>query len=385
MFGIGFRPFFLSAALYSIMVTGLWVGIYVFAWNIHPGIVPPITWHAHEMVFGYGMAVVAGFLLTAVRNWTGYSTLRGLPLAALLGSWLLARICFFIEGVPVWLTALIDNGFLIGLLWAIFFPILKARNWQNMGVVAKIGLIFISNAVFYLGLLHILPSASIRIGLYSAFYLLVAMVALIGRRIFPFFVEHGVEGAKPLITRKWIDHLSLWGFLLFWVGELGFPNSVPVGVVASVLALVYLIRMVDWYTSKIWRRPLLWVLYVAYAYIILGFILKAAAVFLGVSPFLSVHAFAYGVIGISTIGMMARVSLGHTGRNIHQAPNALHGIFLLLSVGAIIRTLFPVFFPTHYLVWISVSEVLWVLSFSGFLVIYTPMFFAPRVDGRADQ
>jgi uncharacterized protein involved in response to NO len=384
LWSIGFRPFFLSAALYSVVVIGVWTGIYVGGWNIHPGNMPSITWHAHEMVFGYSMAVVSGFLLTAVRNRTGYPTLSGYPLLALWGTWLLARICFFIEGTPIWLTAIIDNGFVIGVSLAILFPMLKAKSWRNMGFFAKLSLIAISNIIFYLGILNILPYSSIRIGLYSAFYLIVAMVVLTGRTVFPFFLERGI-GAAPLKTRPWLDQASLWGFFLFWLAELILPNHLFVGVLSVFLVFVYSVRVMDWYTPKIWGQPLLWVLYLAYTCIALGFVLKAASVFWGVSPYLSIHAFAYGAIGLSTLGMMSRVSLGHTGRNVYQAPKALRGLFLVLAVGAVIRTIFPLLFEPYYMLWVAVSQVLWLLAFSGFLLMFTPILCAPRVDGRPDQ
>jgi uncharacterized protein involved in response to NO len=181
---------------------------------------------------------------------------------------------------------------------------------------------------------------------------------------------------------KWLDISSLVLFILFWIADLLTPNTAVVAVLAGVLFLLHITRMVGWHTHGIWRNPLLWVLYLAYGTLAAGFLLKLAVFVFGVSPFLAVHAFAFGGIGMMTIGMMARVSLGHTGRSVTEAPAALTWIFMTLFIGTVVRVLLPLIDPLHHAIWVGLSQVLWIISFSLFLYLYTPMLFQRRLDGQ---
>lgn len=379
---LGFRPFFSLAALFSLLAMVTWTGLYSGVFAPSSLALPATLWHAHEMVYGYALAVIAGFLLTAVRNWTGIDTLRGYPLLLLCLPWLAARL-LLAAGTPAALAAagVADLVFLAALIAALLVPVIQARQWQQLGLLSKLLLILAGNAVFYAGALGVLEDG-VRIGLYSGLYLVIALIFVVGRRVMPFFIERGAGYPVELRNRLWLDVASLVLFLGFWIAELLRPDSLAAGLLATVLAILHAIRLAGWHTPGIWRKPLLWVLYVGYGWLIAGFALKAAVVFAGIPPYLPVHAFTYGGIGMITTGMMARVILGHTGRNVLAPPPLLFRVFALLLAGTVFRVLFPLLAPSFYPLWIGLSQALWIGAFGIFLYLYLPMLASPRVDGE---
>jgi len=378
---LGFRPFFIGAALFSVLSMLAWMGIYVFGWNWQPGL-PAMSWHAHEMVFGYGMAVIAGFLLAAVKNWTGVQTLYGIPLLLLFLTWLTARVLLLAGGAGLlaW-AALADGLFNLLLVAAIAWPIFKARQFKQFGVLSKILLLMLANALFYSGALGIYSWGE-HAGLYSGVYLIMALIFVMSRRVLPFFIERGVDQAVTLTNRDWLDGSSLFLFIAFWLADIAKPDSLLVAVLAGLLCVLHAMRIAGWYAAGIWSRPLLWVLYLAYAALILGFALKVAVYVFGISPFLALHTFTYGGIGLFTLGMMVRVTLGHTGRNILEPPAATGWMFAALVAGAVIRVFGPLFDPGHYSLWMGLSQVLWILAFFLFLWVFLPMLWRARTDGQ---
>ncbi|MBT5855170.1 NnrS family protein [bacterium] len=379
LFSIGFRPFFLGASIYSVVSILLWMGIYVFSWSIKPTDLVPMYWHAHEMIFGYAVAVIAGFLLTAVRNWTGHSTPEGGSLFLLMLPWLISRVIMVSGWGDLVVSVGLDTLFVALLLISLLIPIIKARQWRNFGVVIKLLFLMGSNIVFYLGVIGVVPDG-IRLGLYSGLYLIVALIVMIGGRVIPFFIQKGVDGEVDLKTWPFINIASLVLFIGYFVAELLNPMGLSTGLFAGAIAVVLSLRLLGWYTHKIWKKPLLWVLYIAYANIVLGFVLKGFAILGLVSLNLSLHAFAYGAIGMSTLGMMSRVSWGHTGRNIKCPPMIVGWLFAMLVLGLIFRVLFPLLLPGQYVTWILCSQLCWVVSFLGFICTYTSVLIRPRVD-----
>ncbi|PID49197.1 MAG: NnrS family protein [Proteobacteria bacterium] len=383
---LGFRPFFLLASLFALFGMMVWMALYLWAWQGLPGRYPPMSWHAHEMIFGYTVAVVAGFLLTAVRNWTGVQTLHGWPLLLLASLWLIARLLPFTT-LPFALLALIDLSFMLLLLLSVVWPIIQVRQWTQIGIISKLALLCLANTVFYLGLLGIWP-LGLSLGIYAGFYLIIALILTIGRRIIPFFIERGIGVPFQARNHVWVDHGSLVLLLLFLLAELFFiatrhPSALwLVTVLAALQVLLHSWRLWAWYHPAIWKKPLLWVLYVAYTWLVLGFLLKALTPFLGLSPWLALHAFAYGGMGMITAGMMARVSLGHTGRNVFAPPILLTPMFLLLLLGAVIRVLVDALFPASHWTWVMLSQLLWIAAFILFVAIYLPMLSQARIDGQ---
>jgi uncharacterized protein involved in response to NO len=379
---LGFRPFFAGAAAFAVLSMLVWMGIYIFGWQWSQVGLPATIWHAHEMIYGYGMAVIAGFLLTAVKNWTGVQTLYGIPLLLLFLLWLTARLLLLAGGAGVlaW-AALADGMFNLMLVAAIAWPVFKVRQFKQFGILSKIILLMLANLLFYAGVLEIYPWG-VQAGLYSGVYLVMALIFAMSRRVLPFFIERGVDQPVTLINRAWLDGASLFLFLAFWLADIAEPDSLLVAGLAGALCVLHTIRLAGWYTAGIRAKPLLWVLYLAYMAIAIGFALKVAVYVFGISPFLPLHAFTYGGIGLFTLGMMARVTLGHTGRNILEPPAAAAWMFGLLAIGSVIRVALPMFDAGHYILWMGVSQVLWILAFSLFLRVFLLMLFQPRTDGQ---
>jgi uncharacterized protein involved in response to NO len=379
---LAFRPFFFVAIAFALVSILLWMLMYSYGINLLPVSYPIVTWHAHEMIFGFTAAVVSGFLLTAVKNWTGIQTINHKPLLAVVLLWLLARILVFIPTTPaLYALALVDCLFLLNITIEFTRPVIKTKQWNNLAFSAKLALLFVANILFYLGLLGFYKNG-INYGLYGGFYMVLAIVFNMGRRVIPFFIEKGLGCPFQAKNYRWVDLSSLVFFLLFALADIIKPNSTLVAILAAALVVIHGTRLYGWYHKGIWKKSLLWVLYLGYAWVVLGFVLKIAAVFSLVSPNIALHAFAYGGIGMITSGMMARVSLGHTGNNVFDPPKILQPIFALLFAGAFVRVILPIFLGQYYIDLITVSQVLWILAFALFLIKYAPMLVKARADGR---
>jgi uncharacterized protein involved in response to NO len=379
---LGFRPFFLAAGVFSILAMAIWMVSYVFSVEFVFSGISPNLWHAHEMMFGYVMAVVAGFLLTAIKNWTGEEVLRGKALAFLFLLWLAARL-LPLTGlmIAVEIIAVVDVAFLFLLGVACLRPVLKVKQYKQIGIVSKIFLLMLCNVAFYLGLMGVLVDG-VQWGLYSALYMIIALIFVMMRRVMPMFIKNGIDGDVELTNRVWVDHSSLALLVCLWISDVFTEYNNLTAIFAVLLTLLHTLRLAGWYTSKIWSKSLVWILVVAYAAFILGFALKALSIVSGISPFLSVHAFTAGGIGLLTIGMMSRVSLGHTGRNVFEPPSIVFWSFAVLLVGVIVRVIFPLFNMDLYIYWIGISQVLWMIAFAIFVFVYAPMLLSARVDGR---
>lgn len=381
LFNLGFRPFFLGAAAFAFASMALWLAVYSYGLSMDFAGLPPTRWHAHEMIFGYGLAVIAGFLLTAVQNWTGVPTLRGRGLAGLFALWLAARLALVMGQPALPVAALLDLVFSIGLAGALSGPIAKARQWRQSGILAKVILLGIANALFYLGALGLLEEG-VRWGLYGGFYLIIGLILTMARRVVPFFIERGVGYPVTLRNARWVDISSLVLFLAFFIADTFWVQRELAAWLAGVLCLLHGYRIVGWHTAGIWRAPLLWSLYLSYLFLVLGFALYPFSVYGSVSPFVTLHVFAVGGIALVTVGMMARVILGHTGRNVLRPPSAMAYLLAVLVLAALARTALPMLMPSAYPVWILSSQLLWLLAFGAFVWIYAPMLLGPRVDGR---
>ncbi|MDX2464212.1 MAG: NnrS family protein, partial [Porticoccus sp.] len=317
LFDLSFRPFFLLGSLFAIISVVLWTQIYQYNLTILPDArLSGVHWHAHEMIYGYGLAVITGFLLTAVKNWTGIQTIHGFPLFILAAIWVLARLmCYLPFSNNLLVMAILDLLFNLLVCILALLPIAKVKQWKQMGIWLMLGLIFVGNIFFYLGLFNVLDNG-IRIGLYTGLYIIISLILLMGHRVIPFFIEKGVGYPVTLRDHSWISFASLVLMLVFLVTEVYYPLPLYAAASAILLAVIHTVRLVGWHTPGIWQKPLLWVLYVGYGWIIAGFVLHASAYFLNTDPMLAVHAFAYGGVGMITLGMMARISLGHTGRDV---------------------------------------------------------------------
>jgi uncharacterized protein involved in response to NO len=336
------------------------------------------------MLFGYAIAVIAGFMLTIEKYRLGALISKKSALILLLAIWVLARVFISLTLISnmSWIPgAIFDCLFILLLAVRVSYPIIAGKDKEKTGPAAHIALIAVSNVVFYLGVLGVLPNGE-RLGVYSALFLVVSMIILMGRMMIPLFIRNGLDFS--FMPRNWrvIDVLSVVFFVLFFFLELFFERGKLVSIVSGILALIYIVRLYGWYSNGIWKRPMLWVLYAAYAWIAVGFGLKFFSLYFNIPELPALHSFTYGGIGMMTVGFMSRVTLGHTGRNVFTPPGSVIWIFTILLAGAIVRVFFPIIDSGHYGLWIAVSQILWILSFLIFTIVLLPMLWKPRLETK---
>ena len=378
---LGFRPFFFGALAFAILSIMIWMFQFTFHQSVISAFYPMIAWHAHEMIFGFSTAVIAGFLLTAVKNWTKIQTLHQTPLLLVFLIWLAPRALPLVDASwAIGLLAFLDCSFilLVGLAYAA--PVVKKKLWKNASFIVAFVALFIGNLLYYLGLFRVIDKG-IHWGLYIGFYVVIAVVFHLGRRVIPFFFRKALNGFE-VKNYAIVDKSIWWIFLAFAISEIFFPRLWAGSLTAMMLALLVSARLVGWYHKDIWKIPLVWVLYLAYVWFVIGFLLRALSSFFQISPFLSVHAFSYGGIGLIIAGMIARVSLGHTGNSVYHPPAILPFAFGILFLGATTRVLLPLFLKEYYLQLIGLSQVLWMIAFLILFVIYAPMLVKVRADGK---
>ncbi len=379
LFNLGFRVFFFCAACFSVISVGIWWAVYFNHIALPLGSITPFQWHAHEMIYGYSLAVIAGFLLTATKNWTGKQTLYGLPLLVLASLWVLARVAFSIGAIMF--AAAFDLLFLVYLLIGVTVPIIQVKQWRQMAVLGKLVFLLAGNLLFYFGVLGLVDNG-IYLGIYGGLYLIVGLIMTIGRRVVPLFIKSGIGMETMPYNNKYLDACSLFAFLLFFVLELAQIYPVVTSYLALLLFVVNAARLIGWYDHRIWHKPLVWVLYLSMWFISLGFLLFFLSNYINVSVFIVIHVWAYAGIGMITLGMMSRVALGHSGRSIHQPPKLVGAAFIVFVLGAVVRVVLPLILPAYYSIWVGGSQALWIVAFLIFLYVYTPMLFSQRIDGK---
>ena len=377
-FALGFRPFFLGAGFAAVVLMALWLfwlrGIFALpAWHY-----APVLWHAHEMLFGFAAAVIAGFLLTAVRNWTGLPTPQGVPLALLFGLWLLGRAAFLIPGLPASVVLVLDLAFLPAVGAAVAFPIVRARQARNYAFPVILGALTFAAALVdaqMLGYTLATATAGVTLGV----YLMVLMMVMMGGRVIPFFTDARVGGhARRWMPVEWLASMSV---VAVAGGMLAAPQSLFTITAAAVAAGLHLVRLLGWQRRALWKVPLLWVLHAGYAWIVLGFFLTALAG-AGLFPMsLALHAYTVGAIGGLTLGMMARVSLGHTGRTLVPAK-IMNLAFLCINAAAFLRVIVPLLWPAWFGAALVAGGLAWLLAFGVFFATYLPVLLRARLDGK---
>jgi uncharacterized protein involved in response to NO len=379
VFNLGFRPFFLLSGVFAVVLMALWIPAFTGgrALSTYYG---QIGWHSHEMIFGYAAGVIAGFLLTSVRNWTGLATATGGSLAALVALWLLGRILpFFSATLPVWLISVVDLAFLPALTASIGAPLARHGEKRNLLFLPLMLGLFAANLLVHLELLGLVAGIA-RHGIFLGLYLIILLIVIMGGRVIPFFTERALLGVvikrRPLI--EWLAPLTVIAFML---AEILFPNSEVAGALAGLAAIINGIRVVSWYSRRYWQVPLLWVLHLGYGWIVVGFLLKAAACFGLIAPQFTVHALTVGGIGVLTLGMMARVSLGHTARPL-RVESSMIIAFILINLATVLRGLLPAIFPLWFSQLVSLSGMLWIAAFLMFVIVYAPILTRPRIDGQ---
>lgn len=375
LFALGFRPFFLGAGIVSVLLIALWLAVYRGVMPLAL-FIPPEQWHAHEMIFGFTGAVIAGFLLTAVQNWTGIKTPRGWALAFLFLLWLAGRIAPF-TGWSAWGYAVADALFFPAVMIAIARSILKAKQLRNLGFPIMLGMLTVSNLLVHgewLGIGHTAAA-----GFTLAVYMIVLMMVVMGGRVIPSFTDNKLRTqAHRWQSVEWMAPVTTLATLAAMLLE---PVSGMTAFIAGIAAVIHAVRLAGWYTNRYWRVPLLWVLHLGYGWIVIGFALTSLAALERVAPSLALHAFTAGAIGTLTLGMMARVALGHTGRMLEPAT-IIHLAFVLITLAATIRLGLPLIMPDTYALAILLSGLVWIAAFAIFVFIYAPILIQPRVDGK---
>ncbi len=375
LFRLAFRPFFLGACGLAALAVPLWLltlsGL-TGSWQPSGGW---LTWHRHELLFGFGMAIIAGFLLTAVQAWTGRPGISGAPLAALTGLWLAARLGWLFN-LPLPLLAVLELSFPLAVAGLMGHTLYQARQLRNYPVVLVLVLLAVADglSLYDLGL----QRQSVLAGL----WLVAAMMGLIGGRVIPFFTQRGLGRPQPIKPWPWLDHLLLAGSILIallYASGLALQPSLWLGALFAALGLGHLLRLLRWQAPGLWRVPLLWSLHLAYAWLALA-CLGMALWHLGapLNPSLAVHALTVGAMGGLILAMIARVSLGHTGRSL-QPPSGMTLAFVLLNLGCVSRVLLVLLWPLAAL-WLA--GLCWSAGLGLFLWRYGPMLWQARVDGQ---
>lgn len=380
LWALGFRPFFLVAGVAALLLVPVWALQYGGA-SVLPNYYPSgMLWHGHEMLFGYTIAVIAGFLLTAVRNWTGRETASGATLAGLALLWLGGRVLpWFPAVLPAWFIALVDLAFAPTLAASLAMTLRGPGQAHNRRLLLILGLLTVANGLVHAQVLG-MSAATAGAGLNFAVYLILVLITVIVGRVLPFFTQRAISNAKP---RQWVwwERLTiavtvLLAALLPWLPMYDWLAWLCLGA-----ALLHGVRLAAWHDVRIWSNPMLWVLHLGYAWVAVGFLLLGLSAWGAGSVFIALHAFTAGAIGTLTLGMMARVALGHTGRDMRAHP-ATTLAFLVLTVAAVLRVLWPLFLPQHYAWAVMMSAICWALAFALFTTVYAPVLLRPRIDGR---
>lgn len=371
---MGFRPFFLAAAFFGAIVMPLW--LVMFAGALGPGGgLPPTWWHAHEMLLGYTGAVLAGFLLTAVRNWTGgHFTAANGSLAALVALWALGRVAHAPGVAGGWWSALPDVAWLLGTTVAIGRPLLRKGSRRNYGFLVALPMLAASSLGLHLALgagWALRPSLDVPVAVIAA------VMAVVAGRIVPMFTRNALELEPRRIEPLERVLPSVLGAVVV-VAALDLPAMVE-GAVLLTAGAALLVRMTGWNSLATLRAPILWILHIGHAWVGVGLALQGAASFGWAPPSAGLHAITAGAIGSLTLGMMARVSLGHTGRvlRVHGSISVAFGMMVLAGL---LRVSAP-FLGTPRMM-LDSAGTLWSLSLILFLVVYTPILFRPRADGK---
>jgi uncharacterized protein involved in response to NO len=374
--GYGFRLFFLLGALYSIISLLIWGGFYAGFVTPPLFMVDPVSWHAHEMIYGYTLAIVAGFLLTAVANWTDSTPVRGFHLLGLGLLWLTGRVVMnFDFGFPEIVILFFEGAFILALAFSLSIPLLKTWDKRNFVFLVLLTILFACDIIFLV--------TKERTSLYVAVIIIVAMISLIGGRIIPAFTvdaleERGEEAHETPQGR--LDVLAILSLLLIILVLVFFKEEENILAGAALFsAIIHALRLRRYHTRRILNDPMVWILHVGYSWVILGLILLCISA-LGLIPFsIALHAFTAGGIGSMTLGMMCRVTLGHTGRT-KVATTLTKLSFYLLQCAIVIRVFGMLIAPDYSIEWIVSSSTLWVLSFTLYILIYSPMLFKPDLD-----
>ena len=364
-----FRPLFLCASGFAS------AGLLLWATFLHLGLLPasslpPLEWHGHEMLFGFGEALLAGFLLTAVAEWTKLRTFTPATLLLLVAVWLAARVLFLLPGrVPYAITAIVDCAIFGLLLLMLAPPIVKSRNRRNYFVIGLLAAFTLADVAFHVSVSGVFHLSAARV-LYWVIDLFTVLMLTVGGRVIPFFTGRRLQNAKPQ-RWHWLDWSVNGGAVLLVLLDILLPGSTVLAVISLVVAALVLVRWWNWQPWKTWREPMLWVLHLGYLWLAVALILRGIALLTSVLPEISaLHAITVGALGSLSLGMMTRVALGHSGHPL-KAGAFMTTAFALVSIAAILRLIgAPGLLP--------LAGVLWALAFAIYFLRFLPVMLTPR-------
>ena len=382
IFSYGFRPFFLCASVWAVVAMSVWI-LVLSGRLVLPTTLDPVSWHAHEFLFGYLGAVIAGFILTAVPNWTARPAITGWPLARLFVLWLAGRLAIATSAhLPSLVLVITDLSFQLMLCTMVARELISARNWRNLIFVCLLCGQILGNAVFHWEVLlgeYAAHGAGFRIGLAAS----VMMIVVMGGRIVPNFTHNWLvsrgDAVRPAPTGM-IDKLAILGILfalIFWIIV---PEQEITAIALLLSGALHLVRLARWSGHRSGSEPLVWVLHLGYAFIALG------AISLGISTLwpsviggtAGLHVWMTGAIGIMTVAVMTRATLGHSGRELH-AGIGTSAIYYLLVIVVLTRTAVGTL-NIHPMSLHMISGIAWLAAFIIFIVIYGPILLSSRVE-----
>lgn len=372
----GFRPFFLGAAVWAAVAMVLWLLMLTGMLDL-PVRLDPVSWHSHEFLYGYVIAVIAGFLMTAVPNWTGRLPIVGWPLLGIVLLWLAGRVAMaFSALMPPLAVAVIDLSMPVALTLVIGREIVTGKNWRNLMPLGMLAVFTLGNAVFHIEAARDLVAAQgygLRIGLGAA----IALVGLIGGRIIPSFTRNWLvrqgPGRLPIAPMQRFDKLALLALVaavLLWVA---LPDTPLTAVLLILAGVLHAVRLMRWAGERTLSEPLVWILHLAYAFVPLGALAMGAQIlwpdYLGAAA--PQHLWMAGALGMMTVAVMTRATLGHTGQTLTAGPGTV-AIYLLLLTAVLARL------AAGY--WTGAADVLhiisgagWIGAFGGYTMVYGPL------------
>ncbi|CAE6914612.1 NnrS family protein [Vibrio sp. B1FLJ16] len=374
---LGFRPFFLFGAIYAVIAIALWV------WMFQTGqpdalAVPALWWHVHEMLFGFSMAIVAGFVLTAVQNWTGINGTKYYTLFAIFGLWLVPRILFWTPA-PLWLTSTIEALFLLSVAYEVGIRVYRAKGWRNLFFVPLFLLAIFANFASYATVKGMPPFTASAVW-QAMLWWFTLLLSVMGGRVIPFFTARrfNFEKAQPMVLLDWFANLPLVMLFILSFFPVTFSElGKPLMLFAGIAQLIRFLRWRPWLTLS---EPLVWSLHAAYLCLAASLLLRGAW-----SDAFAVHnlihLFAIGALGGLILAMITRVTMGHTGRMIYKGPNMIIA-FVSVIAAALVRSFAVIFDPANMMLWIDISGGLWILAFGMFIWRFSAMLVTPRIDGH---
>jgi len=369
----GFRPFFFLGSCFAVLAIPLWLAAYTHGYAIGDD---AMRWHMHEMAFGYLAVIVAGFLMTAIPNWTGRLPVMGLPLLFFVLVWISGRIAMFASNGIV--VAAIDSAFLILLAGFAWREVLSGKNWRNLPICLFVSLFALGNILF-----HLEPDFDLPVGIGQRVGLAIAvmLMSLIGGRIIPSFTINWMKksGVRPLSSPFGpFDKTVLLATGLTMIGWIAAPDQVFAGLALLIVGGLHLVRLARWRGWVTFAEPLVVILHIAYAWLVAALLAMGSAIVRPdlVTPSLALHVLTAGAIGQLTMAVMTRASLGHCGRAL-EAGFGTVAIYALIFLGAMTRVAGP-FTALDYSLVMTVSGALWISGFLLFAILYGPMLFTPR-------